>query len=81
MTQEEAEAALDNGRLWCMVSWSFTNRKYWKCRRNGRTKTWAREPKRFRIPIKAGFKTHGYVTENSKPPIYVISDHAPITKT
>jgi len=81
MTQQEAENALDSGRLWCMVSWSYTNPRYWLCRRNGPTKTWVREPKRFRIPVKAGLRVHSYVTENSKEPTFVISDHAPFTKT
>jgi hypothetical protein len=31
-------------------------------RRNGKTKTWVRDQDRFRIPIKRGLKTYGYIT-------------------
>jgi hypothetical protein len=31
-------------------------------RRNGKTKTWKRDPDRFRIPVKYGMRGYGYIT-------------------
>ena len=57
----EIEQALDSGKLFAAMSGG----RYWQCRRNGRTQTWKRQPNRFRIPVKAGFRTCGEVTERS----------------
>lgn len=32
-----------------------------RCRRNGATKTWKREPGKFRIPVKQGLKSCFYI--------------------
>ena len=55
------EAALAGGNLWA----AMRNGRYWKVRRNGRTQTWKRDPARFRIPVKAGLKSCGEVTNLS----------------
>lgn len=34
-----------------------------RCRRNGATKYWKRNPERFRIPVKYGLYTCFYITE------------------
>lgn len=34
-------------------------------RRNGKTKTWKRQPERFEIPVKYGLDGYGYITENN----------------
>ena len=34
-------------------------------RRNGKTKTWKRQPERFEIPVKYGLYGYGYITENN----------------
>ena len=52
------EAALDAGQLFRPVG----NGRYWQCRRNGATKTWKREPSRFLIPIKYGFRGYDVIT-------------------
>ena len=49
-TQSTIEATLDAGELQALMS----HGKWWRVRRNGRTKTWVRTPGRFRIPIKSG---------------------------
>lgn len=36
-----------------------------RCRRNGMTKTWKRNKKRFQIPVKAGLKDCFYITEEN----------------
>jgi hypothetical protein len=52
MTLEQCEQALDSGRL--HIQWH--NGKWYTVRRNGQTKRWKRDPSRFRIPCKTGFK-------------------------
>lgn len=36
-----------------------------KWRRNGKTKTWKRQPERFQIPVKFGLYNHGYITNTN----------------
>jgi hypothetical protein len=59
--RDAIETALAAGHLWALVG----NGRYWRLRRNGATKTWKRNPAKFRIPVKAGLKTYGEVTETS----------------
>jgi len=61
MTRQEAEEALDGHRLFA-VMW---NGRHWLARRNGATKVWKTRPSEYRIPIKAGLKSTGYITEQS----------------
>lgn len=58
---DDIEQALDNGRLWVAVKGAKTG--WWLARRNGMTKLWKRSPNRFRIPLKAGFRLTGAITE------------------
>lgn len=61
MERVEIESALDSGHLEiCMP-----NKRWWKVRRNGRTKLWKKEPHRFEIPIKAGWRTTGRITHEN----------------
>ena len=77
MSRQEVETALDSGRLWARI----TNGRYWQCRRNGATKTWKTRPAEFRIPIKAGFRSTGYVEHDSnigaRGADFVVADHQP----
>ncbi len=52
MTLDQLEAALAKGQL------QVTNGKgkWYTVRRNGRTQTWKREPDRYSIPVKVGFR-------------------------
>ena len=43
----------------------MANGRYWKLRRNGATKTWKRDSNRFRIPVKAGLRSHTYLTQDT----------------
>ena len=56
-TLEEAEAALGAGRLFVFMA----HGRYWLARRGGATKLWKRDPARFRVPIKAGFRARGAI--------------------
>lgn len=57
MNQAQMEYALDHGELYAEMS----NGRWWKIRRNGKTKTWKTRPGEFQIPIKAGLKSYGYL--------------------
>lgn len=77
-TLEEIEYALDHSMLWVHM----TRGRHWLCRRNGRTKRWVRDPERFELPLKAGFKTYGTIYLCSEVGIevgydFVISDVNP----
>lgn len=74
------EAALASGNLWA----AMRNGRYWKVRRNGGTQTWKRDAARFRIPVKAGLKSCGEVTnlssvsaDGSTMPDFLISETDP----
>ena len=59
--QKWVEQALDNHNLWLLIR----SGRYWRCRRNGVTKTWKRDPFRFRIPIKCGLYVYDEITNDS----------------
>ena len=54
MTREAFEAALDRGALQTAVR--GRENKWYTCRRNGRTRTWKRDPARFEIPVKFRYR-------------------------
>lgn len=60
-TRETIEAALDKRILFAHMR----NGKWWRVRRNGKTQTWKREPMRFRIPVKAGLRAYGEITNGN----------------
>lgn len=43
-------------------------------RRNGKTKRWKRQPERFRIPVKHGLYSYGYI--DSENPVHMTVMHA-----
>ena len=57
MTKEEALA----------LTWRDTlldsNNKRWRV--NGQVKTWIKQPDKFRVPLKHGLYTYGYLTEDN----------------
>lgn len=53
----EIESFLDSGSL----EVEMRSGRYWQIRRNGQTKTWKRDPERFRIPFKCGLRTTGAI--------------------
>ena len=62
-TLEQLETALDSG----LLEGRMTNGRWWRLRRNGQTKRWKRNPERFRLPIKAGFRVYDAFTEADLP--------------
>jgi hypothetical protein len=58
-SRDDVESALE----WGMLYAAMANGAHWKVRRNGKTKTWAREVDRFEIPVKAGLRAYGRITE------------------
>ena len=70
----EIETALSNGVLWARMG----NGNLWRVRRNGKTQLWKTRPDDFRIPIKAGLRATGSITEASEiVPDYHAADTAP----
>jgi hypothetical protein len=73
VTLQDIESALDGGRLWVAMA----NGNWWKARRNGATKLWKTRPADFQIPIKAGLRATGRISETdaatSFPSCYLIS--------
>jgi hypothetical protein len=61
MTLQQIETALDNGQLYARI----LPKGEWRCRRNGATKTWKTRPGEFQIPVKAGFRSCGYVRHDN----------------
>ena len=62
VTKEEAMT----GREFHHVSAKMADKKTAvRCRANGACKTWKREPERFQLPIKIGWKGHGYITNEN----------------
>ena len=61
MTRSEIETALDAGRIFTEMS----NGRWWRVRRNGRTKTWVTRPDAFSIPVKAGIWVYDYITQDN----------------
>jgi len=61
MTRKEADDALDGHRLYAVMS----NGRHWLARRNGATKVWKTRPSEYRIPVKAGLRSYGYITDES----------------
>ncbi len=63
------ETALAAGHVWA----AMRNGRYWRLRRNGATKLWKTRPADFRIPIKAGIKSYGYIDQDSTVTAGVLS--------
>ena len=61
MKRIEIEKALDSGLIWARM----INGNLWRLRRNGATKRWKTMPNQFRIPVKAGLKAYGALTDES----------------
>lgn len=56
---------IENALACCNIWAKMTNGRYWRVRRNGATKLWVTRPDQFRIPVKAGFKSYGYIDHTS----------------
>ena len=61
-SKEQVGYELSQGSLWVRMS----NGRYWKLRRNGKTKVWKRNPWRYRIPVKAGLHAFTAITNETE---------------
>ena len=59
VTRANVEQFLDDGLLFAQMK----NGRWWQVRRNGKTRTWKRDPDKFVIPIKAGMYAYGRIDE------------------
>lgn len=48
--------------------------KVYNCRRNGKTKTWKTRPNEFKVPIKYGLYTCGYITHDNAHNFHVADE-------
>lgn len=62
ITRDNIDALLDAHRL---EIYSYTTKKWYSIRRNGKTKHWKRNPNRIRIPCKVGFRECFAITEDT----------------
>jgi hypothetical protein len=57
MERAEIENLLDAGKLQiCMINGTPRAPRWYDVRRNGKTQTWKRQPERFSIPVRVGFR-------------------------
>ena len=61
MTRQQFETALDAGKLEVQL----TNGRWYRVRRNGKTKTWKTRPGEFETPIKWCLRNCGRVSDMS----------------
>lgn len=70
MTREEFETALDTDILWIRVPWSSGPDRWYRCRRNGRTKLWKRLTSRFEIPVAYRYRDSTRVSDRDWPQVH-----------
>lgn len=76
-TVEELDAALDASKLYVAVSRgprTQAARSWWGCRRNGKTRRWKNDAKRFYIPFKYGLYGYGNIDQDADLTLYRIAD-------
>ena len=79
------EHALARGDVWALMG----NGRWWRLRQNGQVKLWKTRPTEFRIPVKAGLRAYGAITECSRigmanpqdKPDFVVTGDDPNTLT
>lgn len=62
LSLSQIERALDGGYLYLR---SLDGSKQYLARRAGRTRTWKRDPSRFRIPVRYAFRSTYAITEDT----------------
>ena len=60
ISRDNVEPMLDAGELYIQMRYG----RWWRLRRNGKTKTWKKNPQRFRIPVKFGLKFYGAIDDS-----------------
>lgn len=64
MTRHEIESLLDSHQL--QINSNLGLRRWYDCRRAGRTRTWKSRPDEFLIPVRVGISPHTiHITHNS----------------
>lgn len=59
ITRANVDTMLDDGAIECAMN----SGRWWKIRRNGKTRTWKRDAARIAIPYKYGMYGYGTITE------------------
>lgn len=76
MTLNELETALFNNRLEIQGH----SKKWYRIRRNGKTKRWARLQNKFVIPCKIGFRECFYITDDKTIMVNAINISNPLLR-
>lgn len=61
-SHQQVRYEIEHGFIWARMH----NGRYWRVRCNGRTQTWKRDLFRYRIPVKAGLKACGEITNETE---------------
>lgn len=62
LSLEQIEANLDSDCLKAIMRTSANGYSLYSVRRNGRTRLWKRNPLRYEIPVKVGFREYRTIT-------------------
>lgn len=65
LSLEQIESNLDAHCLKAVMRTSANGYSLWSVRRNGRTRLWKRQPLRFEIPVKIGFRNYARITPDT----------------
>lgn len=57
-SHQQVRYEIEQGSIWARMG----NGRYWQVRCNGATQTWKRDLFRYRIPVKAGLRACGEIT-------------------
>ena len=57
LTPDNVDELLDGGRLEVAMAYG----RWWRLRRNGATRRWKRDPRRVRVPVKAGLYVYDVI--------------------
>lgn len=61
-SHQQVRYEIEHGAIWARMP----NGRYWRVRCNGRTQTWKRDLFRYRIPVKAGLRACGEITNKTE---------------
>lgn len=60
ITRANVDALLDAGKIECAMK----SGKWWRIRRNGKTRAWKRDTTRIEIPFKMGMYGYGVISQD-----------------
>ena len=61
-SHQQVRYEIERGYIWARMYHGH----YWQVRCNGKTQTWKRDLFRYRIPVKAGIRAYGEITNETE---------------